>query len=189
MPRKLSNLATAFSLFVLCAVTVLWVRGYWTADLVGVTEQVPTPASRVVWSANGQIVYRLLASPAGSSAVYQSPGWVFGHAPSTEVHSVEFGPNVYRFLGVSFSDNTWNRGPRDPLNGERQVLLRVPFWLVWIAAAALAIALLASRWHRRRVEHLAGVCAACGYDLRATPERCPECGTVPAARSTRTAAA
>ena len=51
----------------------------------------------------------------------------------------------------------------------------LPYWLpvllflplpLWYFARALH--------HRRRIAH--NLCLMCGYDLRATPDRCPECG-------------
>jgi hypothetical protein len=52
----------------------------------------------------------------------------------------------------------------------------IPYW--FFAVTTLPLPLIWTR--RRRRENLLrrrGQCPTCGYDLRATPDRCPECGT------------
>ena len=59
---------------------------------------------------------------------------------------------------------------------EGEYSLGVPLWLV-----AALLFWLAWTLRRRLVRQPDGRCANCGYDLRATPTRCPECGTPAAA--------
>ena len=53
-----------------------------------------------------------------------------------------------------------------------------PYWAIAGVLGVLPLAW-AVHWRLQRGRVKAGCCVACGYDLRATPERCPECGAVP----------
>ena len=55
-------------------------------------------------------------------------------------------------------------------------IVGVPYW-----ALAAASAVPPSLWliNRRRDRRKPGHCLRCGYDLRVTPKRCPECWAVP----------
>jgi hypothetical protein len=60
-----------------------------------------------------------------------------------------------------------------------------PYWKLALIAIALPVGRL-GRWRRaatqRRLAARRGLCRTCGYDLRATPDRCPECGTAATTR-------
>src|SRR5205807_10176516 len=60
-----------------------------------------------------------------------------------------------------------------------QIALVMPYWFLTLAATAWPLMWLVRRRPWVRPE---GLCRQCGYDLRASTERCPECGTsIPAA--------
>jgi hypothetical protein len=57
--------------------------------------------------------------------------------------------------------------------------VRVPTWLVMpLTLVVPVVSLVRYRGHGFVRRNTNGCCPSCGYDLRATPDRCPECGTV-----------
>ncbi len=78
----------------------------------------------------------------------------------------------------------------DANNSPRGPMFFLPIWktgtnadfelpLIWLGLATITIssgAYLAA-WRRSSRRHRKGMCTACGYDLRGSIERCPECGT------------
>jgi hypothetical protein len=60
-------------------------------------------------------------------------------------------------------------------------MFTVPTWFLFILFASLPGVRLVG-WIRRGRASKDGLCPRCGYDLRATPDRCPECGTMPTKR-------
>jgi hypothetical protein len=80
---------------------------------------------------------------------------------------------------------------RQPMQGPaiRTVVYqaRAPGWFLVCVTSLLPIWWLratVSRALARRTARKQARCVQCGYDLRATPDRCPECGTAPAKGAT-----
>jgi hypothetical protein len=61
------------------------------------------------------------------------------------------------------------------IDGRSNFVVAVPFWFLALLCA-LPPALVVRGAMRRRGTMISGKCRRCGYDLRATPDRCPECG-------------
>jgi hypothetical protein len=82
---------------------------------------------------------------------------------------------VWPHLG-GFGAGRVTHRPADEIFGSASILM-FPAWL----GVALLLPLPAWRLRaelRQRRRDRAGRCVRCEYDLRATPDRCPECGTI-----------
>jgi hypothetical protein len=138
----------------------MWVRSRWRADVFAYSDV--RGVVRIV-TAPGAVRFAVVFTTG-----YQRDWHYASHPPIPSMS----------FEGFDFRHNV---GGRPGLFGNA--------WSEWLVAfpwsfACLAFAAAPAVWliwlrHRRKRE-VAGRCRHCGYDLRATPDRCPECGTVPA---------
>jgi hypothetical protein len=108
-------------------------------------------------------VVRLWRTPTDPAAVYQQGAPIGKDASPDAIKVFERGGISIRRSGSPF--NTW--------------VVALPFWFLIVITAICPLL-----WMRRALRRKAPYrCAHCGYDLRATPDLCPECGKAPAAIS------
>jgi hypothetical protein len=163
--RRLFSFLTALSALVCVAVCAMWVRSYFVSDeLSWSTEYVQFP-NGPVWNVD-------------TLTLRSSRGW-WSERDYCTIPGTGGSAGTFKRRGVD-----WRRTAR-PLpitfwatrfGGE----IPVPYWLTAVVFAVLPARRVTSRalgeMLRRRTLGTAGLCRRCGYDLRATPDRCPECG-------------
>jgi hypothetical protein len=151
MKRRVFTMLTALSLLLCVAVCVLWVRSFWSNDRTARFEA----SGRRWW---------VSSNDSGLHVVNQLLG---------EVHGPPLGQVRKQFLCFRYQCGLFADGTNPSWS--------VPHWPPAVVLLVLSRPLLVpvrSSWQRRsRLQ--AGHCPSCGYDLRATPERCPECGISP----------
>jgi hypothetical protein len=181
--RHLLNVLTALWLFLCLATLSLWVAGHiplkhnshrldgshhlagrWSLQLngpavgnisIGFFHDFPTPNIGPQFGPGGQYTPALL-------------DWYIALPPG-------FG---YQFLGlgVDHANNFEGVSNHLVLRG-RHIGLSIPYWAAWALWIPLVIPALRIRQQQiRRYRIGKTLCPECGYDLRATPNRCPECG-------------
>lgn len=184
MKRLLRILLNAFTVLslLLCMVTiVLWARSYWVRDAFTRIEIRQTPYGRhalSLYSESGRM----------GSEIRDTKSMMFREATDGAVPLdtpfIAQGDWMW-VTGPSYAGGGWS--PVNSFRGgagiggvyEAVDSLHVAHWLIAALFAAVPAARLIAPIRRALRRHSPNnFCLAYGYDLRATPDRCPECGTL-----------
>ncbi|MEZ0263310.1 MAG: hypothetical protein ACAI43_01175 [Phycisphaerae bacterium] len=179
MWRFLSNLVTLVSTVLWVATVALWVRSRYATDFI---EFVGLDQYTMATTLPDRVQGRVLVNYGLVNFFGDKPD-----RPSYKLeHSVLPGPVDWRagkMMHVDFEKRIgpfWFATTTSPgMDGRtvRGVYVSTPLW-----CPAALFAVLPTWWairRRRRRLRPERACPGCGYDLRATPDRCPECGRVP----------
>jgi hypothetical protein len=153
---------SVLSLLLCVATIVLWVRSYECTDHI----------RREGWevqSGQGSLVLSWSSCWGGAPLYWaDEPDAVSLSLQYGTFHSVSRQRDV-RFAGVGYARYFTGTLPVE------HVLFFMPHWLPG-AILLMPSALLLLPVCRRQCVNAKSTCKTCGYDLRATPDRCPECG-------------
>jgi hypothetical protein len=166
MKRRLLNLLTGLSLLLCVAVCMLWIRSHLRYDYVKYVgrEWVYTVASdRGLLIFSRSSAWNDINRPGGPGNGWYAESLGGARRPIDFYNAKRYPKPWYKF------------GLHPPRLEPRYRDAAVPNWGLSLLTAILpAHRVLDVRRRARR--HRAGLCPVCGYDLRATPGRCPECG-------------
>ena len=193
LARRLVALCSAVSLLLCVAVGVLWVWSYWRFVDFGRYDHRRDAAAYTqslirLGSTDGTLLFTWrdvvwpwsLTDAATVSVIWprQQRGWFWtlqaDQPDLTKGAAKRPGDGGWEISILGSRARSIGRQPgREP--GVHGYVVMVPHAIVCAALAVLpAVSVL--RWRRRRRRLLSGLCPSCGYDLRASPGRCPECG-------------
>jgi hypothetical protein len=182
MTRRLLNLLTALSLLLFVVVAGLWVRSYFARDAVrrvraaahgaSVEDAVVNGDGVIIYTRTvfGEVFFRVLAQE--RVRAHFKPGVsVYSQPPESPARL------VHRREGslAGFYAGRYDADPRGMVGGLPSFDLWVPHWFLAAVTAPLPAVRL-RRYVRLRDRRRRGLCPQCGYDVRATPQACPECG-------------
>jgi hypothetical protein len=195
MARRLFTLLSALSLLLCVAAVALWLWSYRRGHVVSIARESWPAPDRWLYRANslhlveGRWVYHwcreeidLRNPPRHWSDRYAEQ---FRRAPHVgarrftyDSYGVSPLPVVQPFAASTAGWLGFRTSRADVSANRTETYLVGPIWLTVLVPAVLLI--LPSRRAafalRRRGRRASGLCATCGYDFRATPGRCPECG-------------